>query len=124
MLVPVCLSSSHIAFGSLRMEPVFMILAHSAATAASLAIEDGVIVQRVSYEKLKNKLMDDGQVLALEKNDFIASGHGIDPQTLSGLVVEGDQVNLLETDEKFIFKTLCGRWLFSRWEWREGDEEG
>ena len=95
LLVPVCLSSSHIAFGSVRMEPVFMILAHSAATAASLAIEDGVIVQRVSYEKLKNKLMDDGQVLALEKNDFIASGHGIDPQTLSGLVVEGDQVNLL-----------------------------
>ena len=95
LLVPVCLSSSHIAFGSVRMEPVFMILAHSAATAASLAIEDGVIVQRVSYEKLKNKLMDDGQVLALEKNDFIASGHGIDPQTLSGVVVEGDQVNLL-----------------------------
>jgi hypothetical protein len=95
LLVPVCLSSSHIAFGSVRMEPVFMILAHSAATAASLAIEDGVIVQRVSYEKLKNKLMDDGQVLALEKNDFIASGHGIDPQTLSGVVVEGEQVNLL-----------------------------
>lgn len=95
LLVPVCLSSSHIAFGSVRMEPVFMILAHSAATAASLAIEDGVIVQRVSYEKLKNKLMDDGQVLALEKNDFIASGNGIDPQTLSGVVVEGDQVNLL-----------------------------
>jgi len=95
LLVPVCLSSSHIAFGSVRMEPVFMILAHSAATAASLAIEDGVIVQRVSYEKLKNKLLEDGQVLELEKNDFIANGHGIDPQTLSGVVVEGDQVNLL-----------------------------
>ena len=95
LLVPVCLSTSHIAFGSVRMEPVFMILAHSAATAASLAIEDGVIVQRVSYEKLKNKLMEDGQVLALEKNDFIASGYGIDPETLSGVIVDGDQVNLL-----------------------------
>ena len=50
LLVPVCLSSSHIAFGSIRMEPVFMILAHSAATAASIAIDDEVDVQRVSYE--------------------------------------------------------------------------
>jgi len=63
LLVPVCVSSSHIAFGSIRMEPVFMILGQSAATAASMAIEDDTSVQEVSYEKLAEKLLEDGQVL-------------------------------------------------------------
>ncbi len=63
LLVPVCISSSHIAYGSVRMEPVFMILGQSAATAASLAIDDDVAVQEVSYEKLRARLLDDGQVL-------------------------------------------------------------
>ena len=52
LLVPVCLSSSHIAFGSIRMEPVFMILGQSAATAAALAIDGGDAVQDVPYDKL------------------------------------------------------------------------
>ena len=52
LLVPVCLSSSHIAYGSIRMEPVFMILGQSAATAAAMAIDGGVPVQKVDYEKL------------------------------------------------------------------------
>ena len=63
LLVPVCLSSSHIAYGSIRMEPVFMILAQSAATAAVLAIESGIAVQDVPYEKLRARLFADGQVL-------------------------------------------------------------
>jgi hypothetical protein len=63
LLVPVCLSSSHIAYGSIRMEPVFMILAESAATAASMAIDSGSAVQDVPYETLKKRLLDDGQVL-------------------------------------------------------------
>ena len=53
LLVPVCLSSSHIAFGSIRMEPVFMILGQSAATAAAMAIDSGMAVQDVPYEKLR-----------------------------------------------------------------------
>lgn len=65
LLVPVCLSSSHIAFGSIRMEPVFMILGQSAATAAVHAIEDGVAVQEVDYEKLKKQLLKDKQQLSL-----------------------------------------------------------
>jgi hypothetical protein len=63
LLVPVCLSSTHIAFGSIRMEPVFMILGQSAATAAALAIEAGSAVQDVPYGKLRERLLRDGQVL-------------------------------------------------------------
>jgi hypothetical protein len=63
LLVPVCLSSSHIAYGSIRMEPVFMILGQSAATAAALAIEGGIAAQDVPYDKLRARLLADGQVL-------------------------------------------------------------
>ena len=63
LLVPVCLSATHIAFGSIRMEPVFMVLAQSAATAACIAIDRGVGVQEVEYTQLKHALLRDGQVL-------------------------------------------------------------
>jgi hypothetical protein len=63
LLVPVCVSSSHIAFGSIRMEPVFMILGQSAATAAVLAIEGKTSVQDVPYSKLRERLLRDKQVL-------------------------------------------------------------
>ncbi|MCA9169545.1 MAG: FAD-dependent oxidoreductase, partial [Planctomycetales bacterium] len=63
LLVSVCVSASHIAFGSIRMEPVFMILGQSAATAASMAIDDNAAVQDVAYEQLKVRLLQDGQVL-------------------------------------------------------------
>jgi len=63
LLVPVCLSSSHIAYGSIRMEPVFMILGQSAATAAVLAIERGESVQDLPYTVLEPVLLKSGQVL-------------------------------------------------------------
>ncbi|HEY3899872.1 MAG TPA: FAD-dependent oxidoreductase [Chthoniobacter sp.] len=63
LLVPVCLSATHIAYGSIRMEPVFMILGQSAATAASLAIDGKVTVQKVDYPQLKAQLVKDAQVL-------------------------------------------------------------
>lgn len=63
LLVPVCLSSSHIAYGSIRMEPVFMVLGQSAATAAALAIEQNVSVQQVPYPELRRRLLAEGQVL-------------------------------------------------------------
>ena len=65
LLVPVCVSASHIAYGSIRMEPVFMILGQSAATAAAMAIDDGSSVQDVPYGKLRRRLLRDGQVLDL-----------------------------------------------------------
>jgi hypothetical protein len=63
LFVPVCVSSSHIAFGSIRMEPVFMILGQSAATAAALAIDAGTAAQEVDYAKLRDRLLQDGQIL-------------------------------------------------------------
>ena len=63
LLVPVCVSSSHIAYGSIRMEPVFMILGQSAAKAASLAIDKNQAIQDIDYTLLKKELLKDGQVL-------------------------------------------------------------
>ena len=63
LLVPVALSSSHIAYGSIRMEPVFMILGQSAATAAAMAIDSKVSVQNLPYAKLSIRLLENGQVL-------------------------------------------------------------
>jgi hypothetical protein len=63
LLVPVCLSASHIAYGSIRMEPVFMVLGQSAATAAAQALDEQVAVQQVDYAKLRERLLADRQVL-------------------------------------------------------------
>ncbi|MBI1177757.1 FAD-dependent oxidoreductase [bacterium] len=67
LLVPVCVSASHIAYGSIRMEPVFMILGQSAATAAVIAIDDQQSVQDVKYPELRELLLKDGQVLQMPK---------------------------------------------------------
>jgi hypothetical protein len=64
LLVPVCLSASHIAYGSIRMEPVFMILGQSAGTAACLAIDQAIPVQHVKYPELKERLLNDKQILS------------------------------------------------------------
>jgi hypothetical protein len=86
LLVPVCMSSSHIAYGSIRMEPVFMVLGQSSATAAVMAINDGTSVQAVTYDKLSKKLLEDKQVLSLS-----TKGQGLDPKKLEGIVVDDEQ---------------------------------
>jgi hypothetical protein len=63
LLVPVALSATHIAYGSIRMEPVFMILGQSAATAAAFAIDGNQSVQKVAYAKLREHLLAEKQVL-------------------------------------------------------------
>jgi FAD dependent oxidoreductase len=63
LLVPVCVSASHIAYGSIRMEPVFMILGQSAATAAVMAIDGRTTVQDVPYTRLRERLLKDKQIL-------------------------------------------------------------
>jgi hypothetical protein len=63
LVVPVCCSATHIAYGSIRMEPVFMILSQSAATAAVMAMEQHLAVQELPYAALREKLLADGQIL-------------------------------------------------------------
>ena len=67
LLVPICVSASHIAYGSIRMEPVFMVLGQSAVTAASLAIDNGQPVQEVDYGQLKEALLAQGQHLTANR---------------------------------------------------------
>jgi hypothetical protein len=91
LLVPVALSATHIAYGSIRMEPVFMVLGQSAATAAAMAIDANQAVQDVPYPKLRERLLADKQVLeapaALSKGD-------IDPRQLEGTVIDSQFAEL------------------------------
>jgi hypothetical protein len=90
LLVPVCVSSSHIAFGSIRMEPVFMILGESAATAAALAIDAGQSVQEVPYAKLRERLLADGQILEYRATAAAKPSLGLEPARLPGIVVDDE----------------------------------
>ncbi|MBN1491844.1 MAG: FAD-dependent oxidoreductase [Phycisphaerae bacterium] len=90
LLVPVCLSCSHIAYGSIRMEPVFMILGQSAATAACQAIDGDTSVQEVDYATLRERLLADGQVLTWAG----PIRKGIDARGLSGHVVDDAQARI------------------------------
>ncbi len=66
LLVPVCLAASHISYGSIRMEPVFMVMGQSAATAAVHSINEQTSVQRIDPDKLQKQLLKDGQMLDFE----------------------------------------------------------
>ena len=63
LLVPVAVSSSHIAFGSIRMEPVFMILGQSAGTIAALALQQDQELHEVLYSDIRKQLLEDNQIL-------------------------------------------------------------
>lgn len=88
LLVPVCVSSSHIAFGSIRMEPVFMILGQSAATAACLSLDRDIAVQDLDYHVLQERLLQDGQVLEL------ADTYDLSSRSLPGTVVDDHNAQL------------------------------
>jgi hypothetical protein len=88
LLAPLVLSSSHIAFGSIRMEPVFMVLGQSAATAAVHAIQQKTTVQGIDYAKLKTQLLADRQVLDFIPSAGPASANLPPPLLLDGIVVD------------------------------------
>ncbi len=90
LLVPVALAASHIAYGSIRMEPVFMAMGQSAATAASMAIDAGVAVQKVDYPRLRDRLVADGQILDWT-GPARQSKPAIDPKSLPGIVLDDTQ---------------------------------
>ncbi|MCA9064122.1 MAG: FAD-dependent oxidoreductase, partial [Planctomycetaceae bacterium] len=92
LLVPICLSSSHIAYGSIRMEPVFMILGQSAATAAVLSQTTDQTLHELPFEQLRARLLRDGQVLDLPPD--IRAKRVILPSSLPGVVLDDDQAEL------------------------------
>ena len=98
LLVPVCLSATHIAYGSIRMEPVFMILGQSAATAASFAIEENAPVQRVPYAKLREQLQKDAQILEWNPNAPGQSGGNPGAEALSAPPPKLDGIVLDDRD--------------------------
>ncbi len=92
----ICVSSSHIAYGSIRMEPVFMILGQSAATAASIAIDQNLAVQDVPYARLREQLVKDRQVLehASSVGPVKPKQPVARPDSLEGIVVDDEEAKL------------------------------
>jgi hypothetical protein len=91
LTAPVAVSSSHIAFGSIRMEPVFMILGQSAATATVMSLDRGIALQDLPYRELRERLLADGQVLELDTGP--ANTTGAIPLS-EGTVVDDSQAEL------------------------------
>ncbi len=106
LLVPVCLSSSHIAFGSIRMEPVFMILGQSAATAAAMALARDLAVQELPYADLRDRLLADGQVLDLPADavprELITSA------SLPGIVIDDKEAR---AEGEWVSSTSAARFI-------------
>jgi len=98
LLVPVAVSASHIAYGSIRMEPVFMVLGQSAAAAAWFAAHDGVAVQDVDVPRLQERLKADGQVLEYtppaEESPVAPL---IDPKSMPGIVLDDSEAEKVGT---------------------------
>ena len=92
LLVPVCVSASHIAFGSVRMEPVFMILGQSAGTAAVMAIDQKSTVQQLPYADLSRQLRADGQRMDLPKSDLLLPDQKI--EELAGVVIDDEDARV------------------------------
>lgn len=88
LYVPAAMSSSHIAYGSIRMEPVFMILGQSAATGACMAIDGNLDVQDVDYAVLKERLLEDGQVLQYKEEGVLYTTQ------MDGIVLDNDDAEL------------------------------
>ena len=90
LLVPVCMSASHVAYGTVRMEPVYMILGHACGVAAALAVDEKVPVQAVPIERLTSKLAEQASVLNPDTMPSSANsgGKGLDPAKLGGVVVD------------------------------------
>jgi hypothetical protein len=94
LLVPVCMSATHIAYGSIRMEPVYMIMGQACGTAACMAIDDAVDVQKVAYPMLRERLLADKQLIEWKGGGNAAGGEHIESKTLAGIVVDDKKAKL------------------------------
>jgi len=111
LIVPVCLSATHIAYGSIRMEPVFMVLGQSAATAACFSIDDQCPVQMVDYPKLRQQLRADGQVLEhSERTDSKATTKQESPAPPE-LTKPGEAIARLAKDLPSIETIISNAWV-------------
>lgn len=91
LLVPVCMSASHVGYGSVRMEPVYMILGQACGTAAAIAIDQNVDVQKVPYAALRERLVADRQLVEWAGQ---ATRRGLSSAKLPGIVIDDKQAKL------------------------------
>src|SRR3989442_4859188 len=89
LLVPVCMSASHVAYGTVRMEPVYMILGQASGVAAALAVDEKADVQKIAVAKLQAKLTAQKAILSPE--GLATTARGLDPAKLGGIVVDDEQ---------------------------------
>lgn len=93
LFVPVCMSATHVAYGTIRMEPVYMILGQASGVAASIAIDDKTGVQQVAIDKLQAKLKAQKAILSPEglATKALPAALRIDPAKLTGVVIDDEQ---------------------------------
>lgn len=95
LLTPVCVSATHIAYGSIRMEPVYMILGQACGAAAAMAIDANANVQHISYEKLRDRLLADKQLLVWKGSaGDVPSARVVHSTDLPGIVVNDSRAIL------------------------------
>ena len=92
LLVPVCISSSSLAYASFRMEPQYMIAGHAAGVAAAMAVEENLAIQRVDVAALQAKLLEQGQIISMEENPngFFQQGNTV--------IVDDDMMRFVEKE--------------------------
>jgi hypothetical protein len=95
LLVPVCMSATHVAYGTIRMEPVYMILGQASGVAVCLAIDDNTDVQKMAVDKLQAKLKQQKAVLSPEglAAKALPAAVRIDAAKLAGVVVDDEQAD-------------------------------
>lgn len=91
LLVPVCMSASHVGYGSVRMEPVYMILGQASGTAAAMAIDENLDVQKVPYPKLRERLLADKQLVEWTGSP---ARRGLSSKSFPGIVMDDKQAKL------------------------------
>ena len=115
LLVPVSLSSTHVAISSVRVEPTWMALGQSAGIAAALAAKTKQAVQDLPYPTLREHLLAQKQVLEIpplppKQINASANGKGIDPKTLKGIVLDDAEATATgEWQRSTNFKNFIGR---------------